>query len=51
MPLVPDGCSCPKCGEYDTDRLTYDDDGMVLCKNCNEIFRIPVETARKVFKT
>lgn len=37
---VPNGCECPRCGEYHADGLAWQDDyETVKCSNCGTTYR------------
>ena len=38
--ICPTSCACPKCGERDIDNLALDDDEVVTCQTCGEIYDI-----------
>lgn len=41
--LVPQSCACPRCGEQRMDMLMLDDDDIVTCASCGEVYDISPE--------
>lgn len=38
--FVPAGCECPYCGERHMDRLSLDENDVVLCGNCGRTYHL-----------